>query len=143
MFIILFIQEIHLNLFRLPILLVFFNAWACRAGTGQQSRLMCPLELQTTPPTEKITSRGPPAVSALSPWTIEFKANMPSHEYFNCTGTGQQSTGAFSSYPGEIVHLVLENFSKIFWSKHSKWLYTSNKFLCTCSQDLLKFLKKL
>ena len=44
----------------------FFNA--CRAGTGQQSRLMYRLELQTTPRTEKIILRGPSVVPAHSPW---------------------------------------------------------------------------
>ena len=34
---------------------------------GQQSRLMYPLELQTTPRTEKITSRGPSVAPAFSP----------------------------------------------------------------------------
>ena len=46
---------------------MFLSTWAYRADTGQQGRLMYPLELQTTPRTEKITSSRPSAVSVLNP----------------------------------------------------------------------------
>ena len=45
----------------------FFNACAYRTCTGQQGLLMYPLEQQTTPWIEKISSRGPSAVPAFSP----------------------------------------------------------------------------
>ena len=45
---------------------IFFDAWAWRADTDQQSQQMHPLELQTTPWTEKIPSRVPLVVPALS-----------------------------------------------------------------------------